>query len=814
MSRSVVDAEFYIFASDIVDQARLQRTVAVVWAAKDFDVERVTLALRRFCHDRGEIAEVWFVAPADCAASLERLLVFEDFIERTERVDREAYRFYLVDGFGGWAEEPLKRRGSPELLLNADSYHSEIKMDGMRQLFRDSDALVTAGAGVHFGHPSGTHSEQFIRASQAVARAQHAYFVAACALHAVTVDRDLSFWADTAGILPFLFALRDLLDRLRQSDFDISVDTFAGYDGVEGLGRAPEIGYLFISSTTSGGLAKRLASGKLVSPAKILTLFSISAKPLGDVAGRVLVDLTNRDEPFVPSVRDARVRAYPSDHPVDGRGCRFCAQGIGLIELSGDGFFPRSQELSLRMLRLSDRPWLKGNRPQGRFDGDEYFTTFVGKEAIVPALRDRTHDTTLRLKHLLVGDGDAEVKSQVVSKFEELPQKDVLEAVVAMPDEDSRALAAVVAAHLDRGLICAAGGRVWARGVRPGDSLEDVLEQLGDGGHAVLCAGVVASGRLLQAQSRAFRIHSKVRWSYFIGGAHPESPQTWDVLKRSLSVQTSDANSDVRAVWSLPREPRVLGEGNPWQAESNLLAALYERFEAWGNTRLEPLETRSQVIDNTTVPGRLMSGPSGAPIAGISPGFALWPSGWTDRLRTDGAEYAPTQAEIYATVAHLMAESRRGAAYHLSAATFVREYGTALNPAVFDRFNDPIIQASILRAARRGELDYRSDLVASRAMSGVLLHVWTEVGSFGGEASYEFVLALLAGLMNPAGSGLRLADGQVVKAIQAAIGRRPNSPWPPLLGLVMDMLLHELGNLELVSQNVWPAHPSSAGVPS
>ena len=809
MSRTVVDPEFYIFASDIVDLDGLQRTIAVVWVATDFDVGRITRALRLFCNARGEIAEVWLVSPADCLSSLERLVAFDEFIERTERVDREAYRFYLVDGSGEWTEEHLKRRGSPDLLSDADSYHHLIKADGMRQLFRDSDALVSAGAGVHFGHPSGTHSDQFIRASQAVTRAQHAYFIAACALGTVAQHRDMSFWADTAGILPFLFALRDLIARLRQPAVAISIDTFTGYDGIDGLSGVPEIGYLFISSTTSGRLVEKLVNDKLVRPSCVLTLFAISDKPITADGGPILVDLTNRDEQFVPSVRDARVLAYPSDRPVDGRGCRFCDQGLGLIELTGDGFFPRSQELSLRMLKLSDRPWSGGGGHPGRFDGDDYFTAFVGKNAIVPALLDRTHDTTLRLKHLLEADGDILVKSEVVSKYKTLPKRASFKAVVAMPDEDSRALAAFVAQNISRDWISAADGRVWAKDVNTEDSLERVLEGLGDNSNVVLCAGVVASGRLLQAQSRAFRVHTNLRWSYFIGGAHPESPQTWDVLRRSLSVQASDVNSDVRFVWSLPREPRVLGEGNPWQAESSLLAKLSERFEKWGAARLEPLGARVNIIENVAIVDRLLSGPSGSPIAGISPGFALWPSGWTERLRVEDVDYSPTQAEIYATVAHLMAESRRWAAYHLSGAKFVREYGTALNPAVFDRFNDPIIQASILRAARRGELDYRSDLVASRAMSGVLLHVWTEVGSFGGEGAYEFVLSLLDGLINPAGSGLRLADGQVASAIRAAIARRPDSPWPPLLGLVMDMLLDELGHPELASVIVWPAAPGS-----
>jgi len=65
-----------------------------------------------------------------------------------------------------------------------------------------------------------------------------------------------------------------------------------------------------------------------------------------------------------------------------------------------------------------------------------------------------------------------------------------------------------------------------------------------------------------------------------------------------------------------------------------------------------------------------------------------------------------------------------------------------LSPRCFDRFNDGVIQASILRAAHPAELDYSIDEKLSRDMWHVLDTIFSANSTQAGEAALEFLLAL------------------------------------------------------------------------
>jgi hypothetical protein len=69
-------------------------------------------------------------------------------------------------------------------------------------------------------------------------------------------------------------------------------------------------------------------------------------------------------------------------------------------------------------------------------------------------------------------------------------------------------------------------------------------------------------------------------------------------------------------------------------------------------------------------------------------------------------------------------------------------YSTILDPENFSRFNDGVIQASILRAARPSELDYRDHPSASREAARLVGRIIGYPASAGGDAAREFALAL------------------------------------------------------------------------
>ncbi|MBA4345619.1 MAG: hypothetical protein C0419_03835 [Microbacterium sp.] len=245
----------------------------------------------------------------------------------------------------------------------------------------------------------------------------------------------------------------------------------------------------------------------------------------------------------------------------------------------------------------------------------------------------------------------------------------------------------------------------------------------------------------------------------------------------------------------LTREPRPVGVPNAWGMESTFLRWLALQ-ETWGvggtpfelsDRERKAIEARLEYLGTGPMVG-LMASPTGSPIPTLSPMFALWPFEWSKHERTTNPDDQPTEAEVYATIAHLMTESRRVRVDMSGGGFWMRRHESALNPAVFDRLNDPIVQACILRAAREGELDYRSDPSASRAMAGVLLHAFEEVDRPGGAASYEFALALAIGATNPKYGGLRLTDNDVFATLRHANERRAGREWPSLLSAMLGFI--------------------------
>jgi hypothetical protein len=104
-------------------------------------------------------------------------------------------------------------------------------------------------------------------------------------------------------------------------------------------------------------------------------------------------------------------------------------------------------------------------------------------------------------------------------------------------------------------------------------------------------------------------------------------------------------------------------------------------------------------------------------------------------------ERTPSQADVYFTILAVLHGLRSDP--HAPESLFQHEYlRRVLSPRCFDRFNDGVIQASILRAAHPVELDYSIDGKLSNDMWQVLDTIFDSRTTQAGEATLEFLLAL------------------------------------------------------------------------
>lgn len=795
MSRTHVDNDAFIFATDISIGGGYRTTVAVQWSAFAFEASPAHLiAIDRFLKPRPEVAEAWFVFPKDVQSTFAALSNLDEFKNRAMHLSLVHFRLFEVDSGGDWHETVVgdPPRGHAPLPLGPGILQ-QVRSDGMRQIFRDTESLSPASAGYHYERPGRGHSEVFMRTSQSVARAQHAYFIASCMLAVMHPTSTSRLFADTGGIIPLLHAVKDLWVRLDPLTNVVAVDTFGGYEGyAENLRVVPDQDWVVISSSSSGSLARELISTGYAAAARIVTVFYLSWTPPDANDGSIVCDLSNLDEPFVDSVRDPRLRPHASYRVSESAPCEFCEQGSHPIELVGDSFFPAPTNLKLRMPSLLDRP-LRGQRARAKelitqFDHQDYFEDLYGLAAIVGPGSAWTssgssgatlqYGVSTRLSHLLEGDQPhlATVRGRIVDAVGRIVDKpETVSAVVALPDVESQALARFAALHLWGEAAVKAGPVVWRAAGAPGAlSMDQALAQVPSGSLVLVVAGIIGSGRALLSVNRDLRqLPDTVDTAYLVGVAHPESDNAMSIFKNSLGVRSSGTTSDFEICWILPRDPRGPGSRNSWTGELEALELVDAWLARYGyREEMRAVRARTSSLRKLGE-DQLFAAPdfderNRRGVQRINPKFALWPFEWSTHARTIQDGVAPSQAEVYATVAHLLYESRRSNPSLTTHAHGVRRHGFAINPAIFDRLNDPQIQSAILRAAEPGELDYHADDDASRAAAEVLKHVLDNVEVQGGQAAYEFLLSVTRGQQDRRGSGLQIQSEIQAEALRLA----------------------------------------------
>jgi hypothetical protein len=117
----------------------------------------------------------------------------------------------------------------------------------------------------------------------------------------------------------------------------------------------------------------------------------------------------------------------------------------------------------------------------------------------------------------------------------------------------------------------------------------------------------------------------------------------------------------------------------------------------------------------------------------LRPGFAF--------ISFDYLERGITQADLYFVMTSVLHHMRTGdhRKHVIRKFEFARQL---ISPRCFDRFNDGIIQAAILRASEVGELDYSVSTTESASMSQVLEFIFSNQKNESGEAATEFLMAL------------------------------------------------------------------------
>ncbi|WP_288783492.1 hypothetical protein [uncultured Microbacterium sp.] len=764
---STVTENLYVFTAQVVDSAAPDRMVTVVFLPhENTTAEIVRPALTDYLDAYPTGHEVWVVCHQPHRAQLDAILSDGTL---AMRCDGRPLRGIVIESDGSWA--PHKQE-SDSRLISIDQPTTQSVLDsGLRRQFTDAKSLLTAHGRFHFGKPGGAHSKNFLRAQPAVARDAHAHFMAAALLRHLDIEHVRRIWIDTAGITSVAGALGAVRAAHFVSAPQLLVDTFSGYDGFPtssaSMGASDAV---IISSSTSGALAERIARETSVATRQIVTLFFVAglkkdsdlpaAAPVGTIC-----DLTRRGpdrdltyiEPFV---------TYPNGS------CRLCEDHEPAVPLEGDGFLPVTGTLTARSILATDgseqplSEFVELAMPHGSLrvrhgsDGRRMRTVST---TIAPLLAASAPAFTARLDKML-----QELADQAKSE-------PAIDHVLHLNGEDSDALASHLSARLPN--VQAKPARI-SEGIPAIERARNELPR-----HVLVVCAVASSGRTLLDVSRKLRfLPLSTRISYFIAVAHPESSFAWGMVRSSLSKRSANVNNGFVEGWQIYREAlgatptsrplfshdesrasdRRWFSSDPWDKEAALIEELLTRphddkdYGLFLATRAAELAA----MPDQQSPKRLFLGSGvGKGVNGLprlNSKFVFWDFDW--------APEDATEELVYWTITSVLQRNRWSSATHKAGQYLHVSTGGhffVIEPMMFDRFNDPIIQASILRASASGELDYSTDGTRSRYMRELIVDAARNSENERGAAINEFLLSLAMGTLARDGRHLRLKPAEL-----------------------------------------------------
>jgi hypothetical protein len=622
----------------------------------------------------------------------------------------------------------------------------ELKRIGLMRIFRERKGILEGNGRFHYVKPSGAHSDKFIRAANVLIRGAEVAFTAFCLLD--HVDSDVKhIYTDTAAINLVAYAFAALKRQMNPDYVQPTIDSYSSYGGRGNFNYQSEEDSLFlISATTTGKLEKTFFSkpgadgisrtktsvGSTAKKALFVTLFY-----LGDpVPGlKVVLDLTkSRRNPD----------GYEKIKNYDANACELCASNVLAVRITGDQFLPQDPAVRLHLIEGDDQP--KGLQ--------QICEDFVGR-GIVRVYQAReesgTRDIYLNLEDSIkqLGDGAETGLQKELDRLLDQCLPVTVRQIVYLNDSSSKALA-------EKGLDKFRETGVPAAQlptIMPDTDLSDLLRYGRKlSGATLVVAAVSSSGRRLLQASQALReLQSVHAIGYLVGINRASTEDASRDLRNSLTYGFSGARSyDLRIVRDVFLPDEVPPFISSWDVEDRLLG----RFLRWLDTpdaiRLCGTETatlaktliearvdllRDQkggdgLMDNLFWPANFGSEP--LLLRGT---FAFWPS----RLSAPGSPRS--QADVYFTMSSILHELRERR--HLERLT-QDHHRTLLSPINFERFNDGIVQASILRASNSVELDFTSDSTSSGQMRDVLSYIFSNVANSAGEASPEFLFAIAA----------------------------------------------------------------------
>ena len=581
------------------------------------------------------------------------------------------------------------------------------------KIFQKHGGFVESTGSYHFANPSGRHSKKFIRLGNILVEEEEIGFIAFACLPFIK-NNTSHLYIDT----PALHTVASSINEIR-SIFElptIGVRNFKSYYGLQTLEvEFDDSDTFLISASSSGGLGKKLRKKFQVFENNIFHLLYLGKSK--DVSN-IVCDLR-----YSKNYNPEGYKNLPEVYSKNS--CDFCQQGSVPVPLHGDQF---------DVINTQPDPILisKNDAPTGL---EKTLNTFLGSKSLQI---DTIKDTKKRKRDFQIDIEKVSNKENFQNKLSYILKRIVPSnsAIIITVDNKSQIVSNTVFRFIkDNG------------GTAKVIDTKNLSEFDGFSGRTVVVvADVIESGRCLTNVSQALRNNaSECPILYLIGVEKTSATKERTALRNTL-VQCPHPVQHEYVVLEKLVLPVSTGH-NSWIDELRFLRSNKQKFV---NSDFERVEARIKVLSESSIPlqDNLFLNSEQNEKLEIQEGFVFWPKNF-DKNQT-------TQADVYYTIAsvlqNLRVTARLKSFWH---------YQTVIHPKNFERYNDGVIRASLLRASSYGELDYSQYKSESHEITQLILGVLRESKSSAGMDAPEFLLAMGT-------SKLRLREDDSKKIVDAA----------------------------------------------
>ncbi len=598
---------------------------------------------------------------------------------------------------------------------------SHLLRSGSTVIFKNNGGLVESTPDHHFVFPSNKHCSKFIRTGNVLINQSEIFFLAVQLLKH-TKDRNI-IYCDTSSINVLPYSVFELRRRFK-IEFDCPiVHSFESYDVFEKStdSFSPE-SLVLISSSTSGNIIDRLLKEKRADKEQIQVVYFLGPNDkFLNHSANIICNLT-KDSDFQLGEEEFETYNNPED-------CKLCKNHSRPINIRGDVFLTVQPKVERHLLTIKPEYFAKSIATFA-----EHYKSGLPNEGVIKVYyKDNFPDANYEvyfdivylLKNLTKFTRFDEALNRHIDKYIPANTKYLLH----LPDIGSEELAKHILTKIPSS-------------IKPelikldSDFTSKITEESGT---VVIVASCITTGKKLLQISRLMRNMEKLNLVYFIGIYRPVNDKFSSDLISDL--KKGKDKSDERPFVAVETiYCSIQQTESSWELEKiffeDFIGSLDEDKESevysYVNERLEILRDNkkfrgfSNDVFLKTVGNQDLC---------LRKNFAFWTS-------FEYKENEIAQSEVYFTISTIISnleQKQINSHPSLKQTNYVRNM---LSPRNFHRFNDGIIQASLLRSGKTEYFAYDLDSELSLQMKEFLLSIIDKYNSADGEALMEFLLAI------------------------------------------------------------------------